>query len=737
MAVITTNLTCDLQKAVKVQYLDGVLFSQDNQANQISVAVFDNGEPASISGTVTADIIRSDGGTVAASGGTIEDNIASITLPAAAYAVPGIVSICVKLTADSVVTTIAAIIANMYRSSTDTTVDPGTIIPSIQSLITQIETAVATIPADYSSLWTSLAPAFNSSSSYLAGQYVTYDGAVYKFTADHSGSWSSDDVTSANIGTDLGELTKSFNYLNDDFIKEAVTEFGTVDIGTPTSGHYIKKADGLINSNTSSAWTYSDFIAISGKALLFTCPEHSNNTTLGAVASMAFYSSASTSGFTGDTVDLIKGTTGSYRFVIVNVPAGAKYFRSSIPASISYTYQVIDIDSFANVYSKISEIQTILDDTKVLQSINTITSFGGTGDTYADLTELPDNSLCRTTNGPDRPDEIAANNGFWVLTAKAKNVSTWVQIGFSSRTGDVYIRYKGTSTSSYTSWNTGTKKKDIKILCIGNSFTLDNLSYMPFILENVSDEINLTLTFAFYPSSTIDNHIAAFENDTVEYFKCVHKTGTTAWTVPSERDSTLKQILASDQWDFITFQQASGSQANWNTYANLNTLIDKVVSYVNSLGNHSVRLGWLMPQVRTSLESTYPTVMENVQKVLQTTPIDFVIPCGTAVENARGTSLQTLGDDGNLQYTDGHLQEGLPCMIGAYAATIKILELCGLAYKGIMGEGTVPTTSWLSNKNIPNPQGTSCGATTANCYIAQKCAVAAIKNPYQVTTITE
>ena len=215
MAVIQTNLTCELQEPVKVRYLDGNLFSQDNQANQINVAVVDGGEPATISGTVTADVIRSDGGTVAVSGGTISGNVASISLPSAAYAVPGVVSIVMKLTTSGVITTIAAIVANVYKSSTETAIDPGTIIPSVTALISAIETAVASIPADYSSLWTSLAPAFSSSTAYVAGQYVTYNGGLYRFNTAHTGSWASGDVSAVNIGGELSSLKSAFNYSDD------------------------------------------------------------------------------------------------------------------------------------------------------------------------------------------------------------------------------------------------------------------------------------------------------------------------------------------------------------------------------------------------------------------------------------------------------------------------------------------------------------------------------------------
>ena len=120
MAVINVNLRCDLQQPVKVQYLDGVIFSQDNQGNVINVAVFDGGEPAEISGTVSANIIRSDGGTVAATGGTITGNVASIALPAAAYAVPGVVSVVVPVSYTSSICfeVVYVLLLRVYSAST-------------------------------------------------------------------------------------------------------------------------------------------------------------------------------------------------------------------------------------------------------------------------------------------------------------------------------------------------------------------------------------------------------------------------------------------------------------------------------------------------------------------------------------------------------------------------------------------------------------------------------------------
>lgn len=258
MAEVNINLKCDLQHAVKVQYLDGNLFSQDAAANTINIEVTDNGAPATIGGTVSANVIRPDGGTVAVTGGTISGNIVSITLPAACYALVGMITIVVKLTDSSVVTTLAAAVAYVYQSSTDTAVDPGTIIPSIEDLIDAIDTAVASIPADYSSLWTSLAPAFSSSTAYTAGQYVTYNSGLYRFTKAHAaGSWASGDVVAVNIGGELSDLKSALEVTRTDSVVPfpmTVERFG------------ITESNGADNTNANYIRT-KGFLALNGSCV--------------------------------------------------------------------------------------------------------------------------------------------------------------------------------------------------------------------------------------------------------------------------------------------------------------------------------------------------------------------------------------------------------------------------------------------------------------------------------------
>lgn len=212
MAQIETWVTQDLQKPVKVSYLDGNIFSADNDGNIVGVVVYNNGQPATLTGSVSGNIIRPDGVTVAAIG-TLSGNTASIVLPQDAYLVPGVVSIIIKNTVGTQTATLAVLVANVYQSSTDTIVDPGTILPSIADLIAAIDEAVSSIPADYSELLAEIAPDYSTSNTYNVGEYVWYDGGLYRcVSAISSGeSWTAAHWESITICDDIWRMANAIS----------------------------------------------------------------------------------------------------------------------------------------------------------------------------------------------------------------------------------------------------------------------------------------------------------------------------------------------------------------------------------------------------------------------------------------------------------------------------------------------------------------------------------------------
>lgn len=206
--MIETWYNQDVKQPVKVRYLDGNVFSQDNKGNRVGVYLYDRETPVNVSGTVSASIIRADGSTVAGTGAS-SANAAYIDLPSAAYAVPGAISIIIKETSGSVITTLCAVVANVYQSSTDTVIDPGTILPSIATLISEIETAVASIPADYSDLWAAVAPVFSTDTQYKYGDLFTYNGELYKCIKPHLGTWAAGDFRATSMGIEVDNLKES------------------------------------------------------------------------------------------------------------------------------------------------------------------------------------------------------------------------------------------------------------------------------------------------------------------------------------------------------------------------------------------------------------------------------------------------------------------------------------------------------------------------------------------------
>ena len=250
----------DLTEDIVVRHCESVMFTGDDKGALVGVRLFDDGPAYSGGGTVSGAVKRSDGGLVALTG-TLSGNAASVVIPAAALACPGPIGVHIILTqGDSTTTVLKAIYA--VDDNTGAAIDPGTIIPSINDLITAINNAVASIPSDYSALLHTLAPDFSASKAYAAGDYVWYNGTLYRFTADHAaGSWAGTDAKAAVIGTDLSDLKSAFS----DAISDS--NDGLVDVGIQwVNGEYVTLEGAFEVYN---GWSRTPFISVTPGEILF------------------------------------------------------------------------------------------------------------------------------------------------------------------------------------------------------------------------------------------------------------------------------------------------------------------------------------------------------------------------------------------------------------------------------------------------------------------------------------
>lgn len=138
MAQIETWLRCDLQQTVEVVPLKGHLFSADEDANRFGIIVTSSGIPTPVSGTLVCYGMRHDGVTVREQANISNSNRPSIVLSHDFYTVVGPIELVFRLVSDNTETVLAACSTYVYQTTTDTLIDSGAALPTIESLVEKI-----------------------------------------------------------------------------------------------------------------------------------------------------------------------------------------------------------------------------------------------------------------------------------------------------------------------------------------------------------------------------------------------------------------------------------------------------------------------------------------------------------------------------------------------------------------------------------------------------------------------
>ena len=202
----------------------------------------------------------------------------------------------------------------------------------------------------------------------------------------------------------------------------------------------------------------------------------------------------------------------------------------------------------------------------------------------------------------------------------------------------------------------------------------------------------------------------------------------------------MSEVLASEAWDVIALQQQSNMSRDYSTYQ---PYLNQIIEWVDERATWQHEYAWLItPSYPDGLDRLAPDttsvqmferILECVRNVQSDTGIDLLLPCGTAIQNARTTPLDSLGDFGHL-FDHLHLQDGIPCLIEAYAATATLLARYGLSDR-VWTDTTWIDQQWLLMKNIQEINGTPVGMSEENRAVAKLCAIKAIENPLSITTI--
>lgn len=136
----------DISKSLVRSYVGIVLATGDKNANRFGAVLNRAGEPVNLTGcSVMGYFIRPNSETVACQG-VQEGSMVYVDLPAACYTEEGTFSLAVKVSSTEITQTVRVIDGCIRLTQTETLVDPGEVVPSLDELlahIAEMETVVA------------------------------------------------------------------------------------------------------------------------------------------------------------------------------------------------------------------------------------------------------------------------------------------------------------------------------------------------------------------------------------------------------------------------------------------------------------------------------------------------------------------------------------------------------------------------------------------------------------------
>ena len=122
--------TVQVRRMLTRSFANRIIGEADSNGNIFGAEVYDGTEPMALSGyTCTGFFVRPDGITLIVEG-SVSENKAMVTLPAACYAVSGNFTLAIKVTSGSRTITLRIIDGTVADTTTGEIYDPGSTIPT-------------------------------------------------------------------------------------------------------------------------------------------------------------------------------------------------------------------------------------------------------------------------------------------------------------------------------------------------------------------------------------------------------------------------------------------------------------------------------------------------------------------------------------------------------------------------------------------------------------------------------
>ena len=256
------------------------------------------------------------------------------------------------------------------------------------------------------------------------------------------------------------------------------------------------------------------------------------------------------------------------------------------------------------------------------------------------------------------------------------------------------------------------QKDTLKILAIGNSFSEDAIEQHLSALAR-AEGVNVIICNMYIGGCSIDRHVDNLRNNKPEYrYRKIDING----KMTEVFGYTLEKVLGEENWDYVSLQQVSQDSGIPESYVLLPELVEYVKGRIPKDATIMFHQTWAYGPKSThggfvnydrDQMKMYNAIVNSVNQEASKVGIKHIIPCGTAIQNARTSALGSdLTRDGyHLSFTHGR-----------YIASCVWLE-------------SVIGVNPIGNKYCPE------GMTAKECKLAQKAAHKAVKRPYKISSI--
>lgn len=278
------------------------------------------------------------------------------------------------------------------------------------------------------------------------------------------------------------------------------------------------------------------------------------------------------------------------------------------------------------------------------------------------------------------------------------------------------------------------KDAPLRILFIGNSFTMDAVDHFPGICQAAG--VDMTMALMYYGGRLLpDYYKDRSVSNNYLYYANPGDTKLTEWGIKA----SIEDVAKSGRWDVVTIMEDTGSHLSWIWNDTEKDYINNMLEFVNQTQQTKPRSYYFVTQVykdfnRISSNSKsyitfnnqaemFDVIIAQAKKVLNETNVDDLISTCTGLENLKTSKYNTVDD---LTRDGYHMDYGL----ARYGASCLVFDKIIKYY--------YPDKSLDGNTYRYSKTGDGCTPVTdENAPVAQKAAQFAADKPFEITDMSE